>query len=275
VDAEPQIDRAAELQAKWGTESGQLWQLGDHRIICGDCTDAAVVARLMDNKRAEMCFTSPPYNAGVSAKLRGNTSIGDNLYKDEYDDNKTQGDYLGLLRGFTDVVIGVCEYVFVNLQFLAGNKRAFVEYLHHYSANLADIAIWDKVNAAPQQAQRVMDSRFEFVIVFSQGATRAIGTREFRGMVHNVYTGKPQRNNEYADSHAATFPVDLPSHFIETFTNRGNAVLEPFCGTGTTIIACEQLGRKCRACEISPGYVGVALERYFQATGKTPVLLAT
>ncbi len=63
-DVEPQIDRAEELRQKWGVESGQMWRLGEHRIICGDCTDAAVVARVMGGEKAALCFTSPPYNAG-------------------------------------------------------------------------------------------------------------------------------------------------------------------------------------------------------------------
>lgn len=120
-----------------------------------------------------------------------------------------------------------------------------------------------------------MDSRFEFVIVFSHGATRAIGTRDFRGMVHNVYAGSPQKDNKFADVHAATFPIDLPQHFIETFTNGGDMIYEPFNGTGTTILACERLGRRCRAVEISPAYVAVALERWAQATGGTPELVNT
>ena len=85
--------------------------------------------------------------------------------------------------------------------------------------------------------------------------------------------GTPQTKNENADIHAATFPIDLPSHFVETFTNSNELIYEPFCGTGTTIIACENLSRKCRAVEISPAYVAVALERWSQLTCKTPELL--
>ena len=274
-DVEPQIDKAEELREKWGVETGQLWQLGEHRLICGDCTDKAVVDKVMQGEVAAITFTSPPYNAGVSAKLRGNTSIDDNLYKDEYNDNQTQSDYLSLLANFTDVALSNSQYVFVNIQFLAGNKTAFVDYLTRFRDNLADIAIWDKTNAAPAAAQRVMDSRFEFVLIYSHKANRAIGTREFRGMVHNVYTGNPQRNNKYASSHAATFPVDFPEHFINTFTNDGELVYEPFIGTGTTLIACERLGRKCRAVEISPAYVAVAIQRWVDVTGGEPVLLGS
>jgi len=74
-DPGAQIDKAEELREKWGVELGQVWEIGEHRLVCGDCTDAAVVAAVMRGERAQLCFTSPPYNAGVSAKLRGNTSI--------------------------------------------------------------------------------------------------------------------------------------------------------------------------------------------------------
>jgi DNA modification methylase len=265
ADAEPQIDRAAELNKVWRVKTGDLWQIGDHRLLCGDSTKKEDVGRVMGEEKAQMCFTSPPYNAGVSAKLSGNTNIGDNLYGNKYDDNKTQPEYLKLLQGFTDCAFAVCDYLFVNIQVLAGNKIAFLDYWHANADKFADVAIWDKVNAAPQQAQRVMDSRFEFVLIFSHNPNRAIGTKEFRGMVHNVYSGKPQRNNENAAVHAATFPIDFPSHFIDTFTNSAELILDPFIGTGTTMVACQNLNRKCRGIEISPDYCAVILQRMFDA----------
>jgi len=219
----------------------------------------------MGGERAQMCFTSPPYNAGVSAKLSGNTNICDNLYGDEYNYNKSQPEYLKLLQGFTDCAFAVCDYLFVNIQVLAGNKVAFLNYWHGNADKFADVAIWDKLHAAPSAAQRVMDSRFEFILIFSHNPNRAIGTREFRGMVHNVYSGNPQRHNDNANVHAATFPIDFPSHFIETFTNGGEIIFEPFSGTGTTMVACQNLSRKCRGIEISPAYCAVILQRMADA----------
>jgi DNA modification methylase len=116
-----------------------------------------------------------------------------------------------------------------------------------------------------------MDSRFEFVIVLGGNGSRAIGTREFRGMVHNVYTGSPQRHNENADLHAATFPPDLPQHFITTFTNEGETIYEPFCGTGTTLLVCQNTGRIGRGVELSPAYVAVALQRMQDAFPALPI----
>jgi len=261
VDAEPQIDRAAELNEKWQVVTGDLWQIGGHRLLCGDSTKREDVERVMGGEKADMCFTSPPYNAGISAQLSGNTSIDDNLYRDEYDDNKTQTDYFDLLVGFTNNALEYSKYVFVNIQVLSGNKKAFIDYWSNFSDKFCDVAIWDKCHAAPALAQRVMDSRFEFVLVFGGNGSRAIGTRDFRGMVHNVYSGNPQRHNDNASVHAATFPIDFPEYFINNFTNKDEIVLDPFLGTGTTMVACENLHRKCRGIEISPNYCAVILER--------------
>lgn len=261
VDAEPQIDRAAELNEKWQVVTGDLWQIGGHRLLCGDSTKREDVERVMGGEKADMCFTSPPYNAGISAQLSGNTSIDDNLYRDEYDDNKTQTDYFDLLVGFTNNALEYSKYVFVNIQVLSGNKKAFIDYWSNFSDKFCDVAIWDKCHAAPALAQRVMDSRFEFVLVFGGNGSRAIGTRDFRGMVHNVYSGNPQRHNDNASVRAATFPIDFPEYFINNFTNKDEIVLDPFLGTGTTMVACENLHRKCRGIEISPNYCAVILER--------------
>ena len=271
ADAEPEIDRAEELKEKWKTARGQLWRIGSHILLCGDSTSREDVEKVMQGEKADVCFTSPPYNAGVSAQLSGNTSIDDNLYKDEYDDNKKEVDYLSLLKEFTGLSIEFCKYVFVNIQPLAGNKRAIAKYWFEFVDKFCDVAIWDKTHAAPEQARRVMDSRFEFVFVFGGNGSRAIGTRDFRGMVHNVYSGSPQRKNEFSDIHAATFPIELPSHFIETFSNNGDIAFEPFAGSGTTLVACQNLGRKCRAIEISPAYVAVVLERMAQAFPELPI----
>ena len=265
ADAEPQIDRAAELQEKWQVQPGELFEIGAHRLICGDCTDGGTVAKLMGGEKADITFTSPPYNAGVSAQLRGNTSINDNLYKDEYDDNKSDVDYLALLSGFTDVALSCSKYLFCNIQVLSGNKNAFIQYWHKYSNVFCDVAIWDKQHAAPAAAKRVMDSRFEFILIFGGNGSRAVGTRDFRGMVHNVYTGNPQRNNDFSAVHAATFPVDFPAYFIETFTNKNELVYEPFSGTGTTMVAAQNLSRKCYGVEISPQYCSVVLQRMSDA----------
>ena len=268
-DPGPQPDRAEELREKWQVEPGQVWALGEHRLICGDCTDAAVVERVMDGEKADITFTSPPYNAGKTPteEKSGTTA----KYKD-YSDDLSADDYFSLLSSFTNESLSVSDYAIVNIQMLAGNKASFLRYLWAFADRLADIAIWDKQRSQPAMARNVMNSRFEFVLMFGKvGATRSL-PGDFRGTVDNVYSGKPQTKNDLgAKIHAATMPIDFAEWVISNFSKK--TVYEPFCGSGTTIIACERLGRRCRACEIEPSYVGVALERWATMTGQTPVLL--
>ena len=112
--------------------------------------------------------------------------------------------------------------------------------------------VWDKGNAQPSMADNVMNAVFEFVFIFSNKANRAIGTSNFRGTVKNVYNAPPQRNNEFSDIHSATFPIHFPSHIISNFCKDNGSVLDLFGGSGSTLIACEQLNRTCYMMEIDP-----------------------
>jgi DNA modification methylase len=129
----------------------------------------------------------------------------------------------------------------------------------------ADTIIWDKQNGQPAMANNVLNSVFEYIHVFSEKANRAIGTIDFRGTIDNILRLPPQRNNEYSNIHNATFSVEFASWFISRFAKE--TVLDSFGGTGTTLIACEQLNRKCYMCELDPKYVSVILQRYINFKG--------
>jgi DNA modification methylase len=240
---------------------GDLFEIGPHRLLCGDSTDSDAVAKLMDGQKADMAFTSPPYNAGKSELLSGNTHTTDNKYN-EYNDNQSQKDYLELLIGFTNNALLNSEYLICNIQSLAGNKLALIEYLHQYKNNFIDVAIWDKGHGAPAMAENVMTSAWEYMFFISskENASRAIPNANFRGTVSNIYRGKPNRNNEFSNVHAATFPIDLPEWALQ-FTKHGNIVLEQFLGTGTTMVAAHQLNRKCYGMELDPKYCQVIIDR--------------
>lgn len=278
-DAEPQIDRAKELQEEWGTAVGQLWILssrdgrGEHRLICGDCTDRGVVERVMRGEKADITFTSPPYNLGQNIEISNRSqSMKDkgSVYAGG-DDSKSSNDYLDLLIKFTSIALSASSYVLVNVQQLAGNKITLIDYLHEYKNHFADVAVWHKTNQQPAMAERVMNSCFEYIFFFSAESepTRAIKTASFRGQFDNVYTSTINFN-EFADVHGAAFPLEFASHFIKAFCPK--LCLDPFNGLGTTLIACENLGRYGRAVEISPAYVAVALQRYYDAFQIRPYL---
>jgi DNA modification methylase len=241
--------------------------------MCGDSTSIDAVDKLMDGEIADFMFTSPPYNAGDSEKLSGNTHTDDNKYA-TYRDDKTSDEYLDLLCGFTNAWLQCTKVMAINLQQLAGNKVAFIEYLNHYKNNFVDMAIWHKGHGAPAMAKNVMNSTFEYIIFLSQeeNPSRAFKISDFRGTVKNVYEAPPNRNNEFSSVHAATFPLHLPEWAINTFTQNKTIIADCFGGTGTTLIACEKTGRKARLMELDPKYCDVIVKRWEDFTGKKAVL---
>lgn len=248
---------------------GDVWQLGKHRLMCGDSINLDDVKRLMGGAIIDLSFTSPPYNAGASEKLSGNTHFSESKYKG-YDD--TNDDYLKLIESTTINALSVSKYAFVNLQMLAGNKISIIEFLERLKDDLCDILIWYKKNTQPAMAERVCNSAFEFVFVFSKtNNSRAIGTKQFRGNVSNVYECLPQHKNEFASEHAATFSIDFVSYYISNFSNENENVLDLFGGTGTTMIACEQLNRQCYMMELNPHYCDIIIARWEKYTGQQAV----
>jgi DNA modification methylase len=273
VDGLTDEDAIPDVPEEPKTKVGDIYILGNHRLMCGDSTSIDAVDKLMDGEIADFMFTSPPYNAGDSEKLSGNTHTDDNKYA-TYRDDKTSDEYLDLLCGFTNAWLQCTKVMAINLQQLAGNKVAFIEYLNHYKNNFVDMAIWHKGHGAPAMAKNVMNSTFEYIIFLSQeeNPSRAFKISDFRGTVKNVYEAPPNRNNEFSSVHAATFPLHLPEWAINTFTQNKTIIADCFGGTGTTLIACEKTGRKARLMELDPKYCDVIVKRWEDFTGKKAVL---
>lgn len=290
VDAEPQIDKAEELRAKWGTARGQVWRLGDHRMMCGDSTSVEDVARLMDGSVAELLFTSPPY-----ADMR------------EY-----KGDDLSIdkLAKFIPTFNPHARYQVVNLG-IKRDKGEVIQYWDTYIVAAKDCGykllswnVWDQgQNGAVGKLTAMFPIEHEWIFVFGRaakdltptvpnkdagnvdahvydrqasGKTKKKGVIKIRPMreIGTVSRVSPQLARNLDTTHPAMFPVEIVAGYVQAMTSAGHCVAEPFSGSGTTLIACEQLGRKCRAMEISPAYVAVALQRWADATGKTPELIS-
>jgi len=248
-DVEPQIDKAEELREKWGVELGQLWKLGEHRLICGDCTDKAVVDRVMGGERADMVFTDPPYGMDLEtdyAKInQESTIVKSNTYERVIGDN-LEFDPRNLIEYF-----GNCE------QFWWGGDW--------YYSRLPDGGswmVWNKKDA--EGAEKMIGNHFE--MLWSRIQHRRV-------VFNRLWAGFTARNREFTRIHPTEKPIDILEKVIEEYCIDDGIVADPFLGSGTTLIACERLGRKCRAVEISPAYVAVAIQRWVDVTGGTPELV--
>jgi DNA modification methylase len=250
--------------------AGDLWQLGNHRLLCGDSTKASDVARLMGGAKASLCFTSPPYGAGNTAKLRDHYVPGQKDRKSFYDKHTDRPDeWFGLMRGWFAAVRPSVDCVVCNVQMLADNKVAMLAWLHENAADFVDCVVWDKTHGAPQMQRNVLTNAFEFMFIFGGNASRAIPFADWHGTVSNVVRIDPKGTNEHSDIHRATMPVAVPAWVFETLCPKTESVIDPFCGSGTTLIAAEQLGRRCFGLEISPKYCDVIIARWEKLTGRT------
>jgi DNA modification methylase len=226
------------LREKWSTATGQLWQLGDHRLVCGDCTDAAVVARVMDGEKAAFCFTDPPYNVGKD-------------YGKGTNDNQKRGDFVAWCKKWA-------AFLPPSFALTVGVKR-----LLWWGEILGDpdwVVAWVKMNGAAQSGI-AGPNKWDPILLYR--------------VLHDKKSDVIEISNSYTEGgeHPTSKPVDLWCEVISRFSQDAPIVYDPFLGSGTTLIACERLGRRCRAVEIEPGYVAVALQRWHDMTGVEPVLL--
>jgi DNA modification methylase len=244
ADADPQIDKAEELREKWGVETGQLWQLGEHRILCGDSTKEEDVARVMGGEKAGLCLTDPPYGVQRDKGFGGADGFGGKgkkiarrTYSDEWDSDRPDRSAFDLMQSHSDLCIVWGGNFFADL--LPQSKHWLV---------------WDKLQTMPTFGD------CELAWTNSDRHSVKKYTVEYNGLI-----GKEKER-----FHPTQKPIALFSATLKDYSEADAIIYEPFSGSGTTIIACEQLGRKCRAIEISPGYVAVAIQRWADATGKEP-----
>lgn len=249
-DPGPQLDRAEELRVKWGVESGQLWALGEHRLICGDCTDPAVVAQVMGGEKADGVWTDPPYGIEYSGG-RTQTINRDPSRKVDWDsDNLSMFTKTILDIGANDTWMCVSP---VNLSpvFIASEG----------ARNVSAIIVWNK--GQPGLGWQWVRRQCEFVLFYTKREKKKTDDSEF-----DYWDIPTDPKTDYL--HSTQKPVALVERSLRF--SPGDVWLDPFCGSGTTVVACERLGRQCRAIEISPAYCAVNLERWSQMSGKTPRL---
>ncbi len=284
------------------SRAGDIWQLGAHRLICGDSTDPVVVAALMTGDQASLCFTSPPYGQQR---------------------NYTQGiaDWDALMRGvFANLPMADDGQVLVNLGLIHRDNEVipywdgWLAWMRTQGWRRFGWYVWDQGPGMPGDWAGRLAPSFEFVFHFNRESRkphkivpckhagqdshlRADGSSTaMRGKDGEVggwtHAGQPTQDFRIPDSvirvmrhkgkigrdidHPAVFPVALPEHILQAYSDPGDVVFEPFGGSGTTILAAQKTGRQARAIELAPSYTDVAVKRFQQNHPDIPVtLLAT
>lgn len=275
LDAEEeQEEEAAQIDehAPVITRVGDLWLLGDHALVCGDATDPEVYRRLLGTEKAQMVFTDPPYNVPVNGHICG-------LGKVQHDEfvmapgEMTEEQFTEFLRTVAENLAACSEdgsihYVCMDWrhigELLAAGRAAYAEF--------KNLVVWNKDNGGMGAFYR---SKHELVFVFKNGTAAHInnfGLGQHGRYRTNVwdYAGvnslKAERGEELA-MHPTVKPVAMVADAMKDCSRRGGIILDAFSGSGTTIIAAEQTGRKARAIELDPRYVDVAIRRWQQLTG--------
>jgi DNA modification methylase len=282
------------------SRSGDVWALGQHRLICGDAADPSVIASLMLGEQAKLCFTSPPYGNQRDYASGGIT------------------DWDGLMRGvFGNVPMAEDAQVLVNLGLIHRDNEVipywdgWLGWMRTQGWRRFAWYVWDQGPGMPGDWQGRLAPSFEFVFHFNRqnrkpnkivpckhagqdSHLRADGSSTaMRGKDGEVggwtHAGQPTQDKRIPDSvirvmrhkgkigqdidHPAVFPVALPEFILDAYSDSGDIVFEPFSGSGTTMLAAERTGRRCRAVEIAPEYVDVAVKRFQQNFPDVPVTL--
>lgn len=259
------------------SREGDLWTLGEHFLLCGDARDASAYRLLLGTSKAEMVFTDPPYNVPIEGHVCGSGAVhhrefamaSGEMSETEYE--AFLDTTLLMLRAFsTD---GSIHYVCMDWrhvdQLIHVGKRHFAE--------LKNICVWVKTNAGMGTFYR---SQHELIAVFKNGTARHINNfglgaqGRYRTNVWRYPGVNTFRHGRAADleAHPTCKPTALVADAIRDCSKRQRIILDPFGGSGTTILAAERTGRRARVIEIDPAFVDVAIRRWEEATGGQAIL---
>ena len=287
--AEPpaQIDQAGELRKKWGTETGQLWRISTHRLLCGDATKAEDVVRLMAGERAVLFATDPPYSVGYTggshpqswgnkgAANRDKDWSGHYLEANGADVKNSEESGAELYRGFVDMAIR--HAIARNAAWYcwhASKRHSMVERIWtEFGAFVHQQIIW--VKSRPVLTYSTYLWQHEPCLF---GWIKGAQPKTFRAQVGQTAGEFPATvwavpsSEIETDAHPTSKPCKLFALPMEMHTEPGEICYEPFSGSGSQLVAAQQLGRRCYAIEKSAPFVAVALER-MAALGLKPELV--
>ena len=234
---------------------GDLWILGEHRLLCGDSTNVQHVERLMGGEKADMVFTDPPYNHGSEEKLvaQSVSHAMKKLSNSEWDKNFSFLDVAGSI----DIAKAENATVYVCTSWhLAGQIWGWM------GAHAHGYCIWHKPNPMPSLMKRHWTWATELICYATYGKHTFNFPKE--GHASNVWTITKKSDG----SHPTMKPVELVERAITHSSNSGPKILDLFLGSGSTLIACEKTNRRCFGMEIDPHYCDVIVARWEKFTGK-------
>jgi len=249
-DSEPQIDRAEELNQKWGVKTGDLWLIGEHRLLCGDSTKAEDVSKVMGGGMADMLLTDPPY--GVS--YVGKTADALTIENDALDDEELASLVLSVFNNAQSICRGGAYWYAtvppgpLHLIFASDWKQRGI---------LRQIMVWAKDSMVLGHSE--YHYQHEPILFGWIPGKRHKNPDRTRTTLWKY--DRPKASHE----HPTMKPVELWMQAVRDGSIQGESVFDPFLGSGTTMVACQNLNRKCRGIEISTNYCAVILERMITA----------
>jgi len=248
---------------------GDVWQLGDHRLMCGDSTDLETVKKLMDGKLGDIIFTDPPYGVSYTDKNEFLNRIdnAERLVNPIENDSKSPAEmnafWTKVFGHLADVTTDKAVYYITSPQ--GGDLLLLLLAIHETPWALKHMLIWNKNNHVLGRCD--YNYKHEPIIYGwkKKGTHHFYGKGEFKTTVWDI--DKPFRN----DLHPTMKPLRLVENCLLDGSKEGDIVLDVFGGSGTTLIAAEQLGRKCYMMEIDPHYCDVIIARWEKLTGRQAV----
>lgn len=260
-DEAPEVDEASEPI----TKRGDLWQLGEHRLMCGDSTIITDVERLMDGEKASMGFTDPPWNVNYGAVKDGNaqgykprTILNDFMGTEDFKDFMSMS-FASLNFAMKD---GAMTYVVMSAQEWGNMMLTLAQNNYHWSSTI----IWNKDSLV--LSRKDYHTKYEPIWYGWKEGSR-LCPLEDRKQSDVWDIPRPKKSEE----HPTMKPVELVARAITNSSKKGDIVIDLFGGSGTTLIASEQTDRRCRMMELDPKYCDVIVKRWETLTGEKAVLL--
>ena len=276
ADTVPAIEQTAV------TQPGQLWQLGQHRLLCGSALDDDTYKALLDGALADFVFTDPPYNVPIGGHVSGNGAIRHREFA-MASGEMSREEFINFLKEAFRQLTAYSKSGSVHD--ICMDWRHLVEILtagEAVYAELLNICVWAKTNGGMGSLYR---SQHELVLVFKNGRAahcNNVQLGKFGRNRSNVWSypgvnnfGRGTEEGNLLALHPTVKPVALVGDAIVDCSNRGDSVLDAFLGSGSTLIACERTGRRCCGVEIDPLYVDTAVRRWQKFTGAEAVCHAT